>query len=308
MTGQATCSPRIGLALGSGSARGLAHIGVLRAIQEAGIKVDVIAGTSMGALIGAIFAAGKLDGLAARFLDFDWKRIVALLDPVLPRSGLIDGQKVADFARAHVTETRIEDLPIPFHAVATDITSGEQVVLGTGDLIEAVRASIAVPGIFTPVRTNGRILVDGGLVNPVPVSVARAMGADRVIAVDLNHDIVNRRLSHPQPAANGWRYAQTMARLLESLQSGESPALAQFSAWLHKEPLPGIFDVLLASIYIMQARITQATLRHDKPDILIQPPLGAVRFMEFDRAEEIIAIGYEHTQRQLASLLPDTHQ
>lgn len=291
---------KVGLALGSGSARGLAHIGVLRAIEEAGIEIDVIAGTSMGALIGAVFAAGKLDGLAERFLDFDWKSIVSLLDPVLPRSGLIDGQKVADFVRAHVTATRIEGLPIPFQAVATDITNGEQVALGTGDLIEAVRASIAVPGIFTPVRANGCTLADGGLVNPVPVSVARGMGADLVIAVDLNHDIVTKRISHPRPSANGKPYAQAMARLLESLQSFESPALAQFSAGLHQEPLPGIFDVLLASIYIMQARITQATLRHDKPEILIQPPLGEVRFMEFDRAEEIIEIGYRSAAEQLA--------
>lgn len=292
---------KVGLALGSGSARGLAHIGVLRAIREAGIEVDVIAGSSMGAFIGAIFASGKLDGLEAEFLGFDSKSIASLLDPVFPRSGLIDGQKIADFVRAHVPATSIEHLPIPFQAVATDIMNGEQVALGTGDLIEAVRASIAVPGIFTPVRSNGRILVDGGLVNPVPVSVARDMGADLIIAVDLNHDIVTNRLSHPHPSANGKPYTQAMSRMLESLQSLESPALAQFSAWLHKEPLPGIFDVLLASIYIMQARITQATLRHDKPEILIQPPLGAVRFMEFDRAEEIIEIGYRSAVQQLAA-------
>ena len=209
--------PRVGLALGSRSARGLAHIGALRALEEAGIGIDVIAGTSMGALIGAIYAAGKLDGLAARFLDFDWKGIVSLLDPVFPRPGLIDGQTIADFVRAHVTATRIEHLPIPFQAVATDITNGEQVALGTGDLIEAVRA-------------NGRTLVDGGLVNPVPVSVARGMGANLVIAVDLDHDVVIRRLSHPQRSANGKSYAQAVARMLESL------VLEQFSTWLHQEP------------------------------------------------------------------------
>lgn len=295
---------KVGLALGSGSARGLAHIGVLRAIEDAGIKVDFIAGTSMGALIGAIYAAGKLEGLTERFLDFDWKSIVSLLDPVFPRSGLIDGQKIDDFVRAHVRATRIEDLPIPFHAVATCIMSGEEVVCRTGDLIEAVRASISVPGIFTPVRSNGRVLVDGGLVNPVPVSVARAMGADLVIAVDLNHDIVAGRVSHPGSRANARPHAQTMERLLAGLQT--SPVLAQFEAWLHKEPLPGIFDVLLTSIDIMQARMTQTSLRQDKPDILIRPPLGAVRFMEFDRAEEIIEIGYRSAVQQLAGILPNT--
>lgn len=293
---------KIGLALGSGSARGLAHIGVLRAIKDAGIEVNMIAGASMGAFIGAIAASGKLEGLEAEFLSLDWKSIASLLDPVFPKSGLIDGQKIADFVRAHVPITSIEHLPIPFQAVATDIMNGEEVTIGTGDLIEAVRASISVPGIFTPVRLNGRILIDGGLVNPVPVSVVRAMGADLVIAVDLNHDIVTNRLAHPNWTANGMPGTWVMARMLESLQSRESPVLSQFSAWLHKEPLPGIFDVLLASMYIMQARITQSTLQHDQPEILIQPPLGAVRFMEFDRAEEIIEIGYRSAAKQLAAL------
>lgn len=163
--------PRIGLALGSGSARGLAHIGVLRALKEARIDVDVVAGTSMGAVIGAVFASGKIDGLTAKLLNLDWQSILVLLDPMFPRSGLIDGQKIAEFVRPHVPSARIEDLLLPFAAVATDITNGEQVVATTGDLTEAVRASIAVPGIVTPVRSNGRILVDGGLVNPVPVQV-----------------------------------------------------------------------------------------------------------------------------------------
>jgi len=293
--------PKIGLALGSGSARGLAHLGVIRAIEDVGIEVDLVAGTSMGAFIGAIFASGNLDRLAAGFLDFDWKIIASMLDPVFPKSGLIDGQKIADFVRTHVHNASIEDLSIPFRAVATDIMNGEEVVIETGDLIEAIRASIAVPGIFTPVRNNGRILVDGGLVNPVPVSTVRAMGADLVIAVDLNHDIVASRLSPPNSLENGKLYANAVTRMLESLQSIENPILSQFSTWLHKDPLPGIFDVLLASIYIMQERITQASLQHDKPEILIQPPLGAVRFMEFDRVEEIIAIGYECAREQLAA-------
>lgn len=296
---------KIGLALGSGSARGLAHIGVLRAIEEVGVKVDLVAGTSMGAFIGAIFASGNLDRLATEFLDFDWKSIASLLDPVFPRSGLIDGQKIAGFVRAHMPIASIEQLPIPFCAVASDIMNGEEVAIWTGDLIEAVLASIAVPGIFTPVRSNGRILVDGGLVNPVPVSAARVLGADLVIAVDLNHDIVASRLSSHHLTANAKPYAMAMTRLIESLQSTESPVLAQFSAWLHKEPLPGIFDVLLASIYIMQARITQANLQHERPEILIQPPLGAVRFMEFDRAEEIIEIGYRSALQQLGALGKD---
>jgi NTE family protein len=199
-------SRKIGLALGCGAARGLAHIGVLRAIGEAGIHVDVVAGSSMGALIGAVFVAGNLERLAADFLAFDWKSIASLLDPVFPRTGMIDGKKVANFLRAYTPCANIEELSIPFRAVATGLTNGEAVPIGMGDLVEAVRASIAVPGLFTPARSDGRILVDGGLVDPVPVSVAREMGATLIIAVDLSNDFLASRLSPVKLAANGKRH------------------------------------------------------------------------------------------------------
>jgi NTE family protein len=307
--------PRIGLALGSGSARGLAHVGVIRAIEDAGLEVDFIAGTSMGALIGAIYASGKLDELEASFRDFDWKKSASFFDVVLPKSGLLDGAKVSELVRAHIHDETIEMLLKPFAAVATDIVSGEEVVIRSGDVIEAVRASISVPGIFTPVRSNGRILVDGGLTNPVPVSAARAMGADFVIAVDLNHEIINGKNLKPLlPAAKAntatdntpgmfsrWvgDYRLSMKDIKQRLLAANNPASAQFRKWISAEPLPSIFEVLLASINIMETRLTQTRLSLDRPDMVIQPPLGHIRFMEFGRAEEIIAIGYEHTQRQL---------
>jgi NTE family protein len=312
--------PRVGLALGSGSARGLAHLGVIRAIEDAGIEVGFIAGTSMGALIGAIRAAGKLGELEATFLDFDWKKTASFFDVVLPKSGLLDGNKVSELVRAHIHADAIETLPIPFAAVATDIVSGEEVIIRSGDVIEAVRASISVPGIFTPVRSNGRVLVDGGITNPVPVSTVRAMGADIVIAVDLNHEIVAGKNMKPLRSAkqtsseeddtsgmlSRWvnDYRVSMQDIKKKLLVLDNPASAQFRKWTSAEPLPNIFDVLLASINIMETRITHARLLLDKPDVIVQPPLGHIRFLEFDRAEEIIAIGYEHTQRQLASL-PD---
>jgi NTE family protein len=311
--------PKIGLALGSGSARGLAHLGVIRAIEDAGINVDIIAGTSMGALIGAIHAAGKLNELEATFLAFDWKTTVSFFDVVLPKSGLLDGAKISELVRAHVVHAdAIDTLPKLFAAVATDIISGEEVVIRSGDLIEAVRASISVPGIFTPVRRNGRVLVDGGITNPVPVSVARAMGADLVIAVDLNHEIIAGKNMKPLLAAektisaedsssgmfSRWagNYLLSMKDIKLKLLAGDAPASAQLRKWLSTEPLPSIFEVLLASINIMETRITQTRLLLDQPDIIVQPPLGQIRFLEFGRAEEIIAIGYEHTRRQLASL------
>jgi NTE family protein len=310
---------RVGLALGSGSARGLSHLGVIRAIEEAGIEVEFIAGTSIGALIGAIHAAGKLSELEATFLGFDWKKTASFFDVVLPKSGLIDGERVSELVRAHVHADAIEMLPIPFAALATDIVSGEEVTIRNGDVIEAVRASISVPGIFTPVRSNGRILVDGGITNPVPASTVRAMGADIVIAVDLNHEIIAGKNLKPLGSSkksaakkedtsemfSRWvgDYRISMQDIRQKLLAWDNPASAQFRKWTStEEPLPNIFEVLLASINIMETRITRTRLLLDKPDVVIQPPLGHIRFLEFDRAEEIIAIGYEHTQRQLASL------
>ena len=309
---------KVGLALGSGSARGLSHLGAIRAIEEAGIEVSFIAGTSMGALIGAIHAAGKLDELEATFLGFDWKTTASFFDVVLPKSGLLDGEKVSELVRAHVHADAIEMLPIPFAAVAADIGTGEEVIIRSGDVIEAVRASISVPGIFTPVRSNGRILVDGGITNPVPVSTVRAMGADMVIAVDLNHEIVaGKNLKPLRGTKNNIReedgtsdmfsrwvgdYRNSMQDIKQKLLALDNPASAQFRKWASEEPLPNIFEVLLASINIMETRITHNRLLLDKPEVTIQPPLGHIRFLEFARAEEIIAIGYEHTQRQLAAL------
>ena len=302
----------IGLALGSGSARGLAHIGVIRALEEAGIKIDCVAGTSIGALIGSVYASGKLEDLEKVYLDYDWKKIAYFFDIVFPKSGLIDGNKVADFVREYVHAETIEHLPLPFKAVATDIGSGEEITMDKGDVIEAVRASISVPGIFTPVRRNGRVLVDGGLINPVPVSTARSMGAKLVIAVDLNHDIVAGKAPESISKSaeqnsfvetlsrmGGAKYLAAVERINLGLQSMDNPALNQIQAWLAEESLPNIFEVLLSSINVMETQITRTRLHMDPPDLLIQPKLGHIRFLEFNRAEEIINIGYEETCKQL---------
>ena len=307
---------KVGLALGSGSARGWAHIGVFRALAEAGIRVDCVAGTSVGALVGAVFASGKLDALEEVVLGLDWKQIACFFDVVFPKSGLIDGKKVADFVRSHMREENIEDLPIPFGAVATDLATGHEVVAQSGDVIEAIRASISVPGIFTPVRKDGTVLVDGGLVNPVPVSVVREMGADFVVAVDLNHDIVAKRGVGRSLAANssggapanefGWgsgKAGKIVDTLGKSLGMSESRALLQLSAWMTKDdPLPNIFEVLGSSINIMESQITTTRLKADPPDILVQPRLGHIRFLEFNRAEEAVVEGYRATKACLDSL------
>ncbi len=304
---------RVGLALGSGSARGWAHIGVIRALAEAGIRVDYVAGTSIGALVGAAYASGEIDTLEEVVLQLDWKKIVYFFDVVLPKSGLIDGKKVSVFIGNNVKKINIEDLPFPFCAVSTDMNTGNEVAIQDGDIIEVVRASISVPGIFTPVKKNGTILVDGGLVNPVPVSVARKMGADFVIAVDLNHDIVGKKapvLSHEnmnsdkEPVKTLPGKNKILNALNKRVRAIDIPTLTQVRQWAGMEnSLPNIFEVLVTSINIMETQITAANLKTDPPDILIQPNLGHLKFLEFNRAKEAIAEGYKEGRKQIKKFL-----
>lgn len=263
---------RIGLALGSGSARGWAHIGVLRALDEAGIKIDYIAGTSIGALVGAVYSSGRMDELEDTVRKFNWKQTASMLDIVFPKSGLIDGKKVSAFVQDFIIEGNIEDMSIPFCAVAADLRSGKEIQLNSGNIVEAVRASVSIPGIFTPARKGDMFLLDGGLVNPVPVSVVRKMGADFVIAVDLNHDLMKYEKEEMSAEKNG---------------NGR------------KNGTPGIFDVMASSINTMGSRITDINLKHSPADMLILPKLGHINFMEFSRAEEAIEEGYRAAKYKL---------
>jgi len=305
-------SGKIGLALGSGSARGWAHIGVIHALSEAGIHIDYIAATSIGSVVGAVYASGNINTLEEVVLQLDWKQIAYFFDVVLPKSGLIDGKKLSAFVRSHVNRINIEDLPIPFCTVSTDLTTGVEVIIQSGDIIDAVRASISVPGIFTPVKKNGAFLVDGGLVNPVPVSVTRQMGADFVIAVDLNHGIANDKgfrqtappISRaPHSRTDAGKATEKKNKILELLNDRfatvDFPALSQLKEWMRAERAPNIFEVLTSSINIMEAQITETKLKTDPPDLLIQPNLSHLKFLEFNRAEEAIAEGYRATKAQL---------
>ena len=310
MSGHKSGFPKnIGLALGSGSARGWAHIGVIRALADADIEVKCIAGTSIGSLVGAAFALNKIDALEAFARQLDRKQIALFLDVTFPRSGLIDGEKITDFFHSHVRETKIEELSLPYCAVATDLSTGREALLTEGDLIEAIRASISVPGIFSPLRKNGGFLVDGGLVNPVPVSAARNMGADYVIAVDLNHDKFDKQSENnigtvaPTTKHRVGQFIGKQWKIVQALKERHSefnlPALSQVSRWMFRDPAPNILEVLTTSSDIMEAQITAARLAIDPPDLLIQPRLGHIRFMEFHRAQEAIDEGYREATAQL---------
>jgi len=290
---QAARPPVTGLALGGGSARGWAHIGVLKALRDRGIEPDIVAGTSIGALVGAAYVVDYLDDLEAWTRQLRWQDVVSYLDIRLD-GGLIAGDRLFDFLRLGITERAVEDCPRAFAAVATDLASGHEVWLRSGPILEAVRASSALPGLFIPVRRGHRWLVDGGLVNPVPVSVCRALGADLVIAVDLNADLLSRHpltLEDPDPtgeagAAGGWseRLGELMARLLPGkAASGEE--------------LPSILEVMARSLNIMSVRITRSRMAGDPPDVLLTPRLARIGLMEFHRAAEAIDEGAEEVER-----------
>ncbi len=306
---------KIGLALGSGSARGWAHIGVIRALQEAGISVDFVAGTSIGALVGAVFVSGGLDALEDEARRLRWSRVMSFLDIIFPRSGLIDGKKVVDALGDHVPDRDIEDLPAPFGAVATDLSSGHELDIRSGNVIDAIRASISIPGIFTPVCKGDQVLVDGGLVNPVPVSLAREMGAQFVIAVDIGRDIVLMKdvpeaaESDPQPleppdtSGNSPAYhGKLLNALNERIRTFDERARSQVSEWLKRGPKPNIFEVLYTSSMIMQRQITAMRLKAEPPDLLIRPDVNRIGFLDYHRADWSIDAGYREAARQIATL------
>jgi NTE family protein len=280
--------PKIGIALGSGSARGWAHIGVLRALAQQGIAPDFIAGCSMGAMVGAACAAGRIADLEAWALSLDWKAVVGLLDLGL-RGGLIKGDRLLNMYQGKFVECQFSELTLPFAAVATDLATGKELWLREGRVSDAVRASCTVPGLFQPVWIDGRYLVDGSVVNPIPVSLCRAMGADVVIAVDLGSHM-NRRfpLDRGEPSQAGRR----RGRLFNVLGPSKRPDV----------PPPSIMDALLGAIDVMQERIARARLLTEPPDVLLAPRLGKVGPFEYHRAALTIAEGRAVVEQNLPAI------
>jgi len=288
---------RIGIALGSGSARGWSHIGVLKALQEMGIRPGIVAGSSIGALVGAAYANNQQERLEQWILSLSWKDIANFMDPSVLGGGFIQGDKLLKFARAHTDNPTIESLPIAFSAVATELDTGREVWLRTGPLIEAVRASISLPGLFAPVKRDGQWLIDGGVVDPVPVSLCRAMGAEIVIAVNLNGEIIgkhgrNKRDKQLKKREESNRIAlleRVSAQLKNSLHERRELFLSQLFG--ENRDTPGLFEVMAGSLNIMQDRITRSRLAGDPPDIMLEPRLDHIGLMEYDKGEIAIAEG-----------------
>ena len=289
---------RLGIALGSGSARGWAHLGILRALEAAGIVPAIVCGTSIGALVGAAYASNRLDTLEEWVLNMNWWEILRFMGPSL--NALVEGERLMKTFAERVEDLPIESLPKSFGAVATDLLSGREVWFQRGSLIEAVRASIALPGLFMPVYQNGRWLVDGGLVDPVPVSLCRALGAERVIAVNLNGDIVGRyRRRRDRRFKADDLLGQLGGRLQKSLISKLIGTDRQRKA---SQEVPGLFDVIVGSMHIMQDRITRSRLAGEPPDVMLAPRLAHLALLDFDRGEEAIAAGKSCVERSLPLL------
>jgi NTE family protein len=286
---------RVGLALGSGSARGWAHLGVIRVLEQAGIRPDLVCGTSIGALVGAAYAADELDGFEKWLRGLSIADVISFMD-VRMNGGMIKGERLMEFFRRSFIDRPIEELPIPFAAVATALHNGTEVWLREGSTIDAVRASIALPALFMPVVLDGRILVDGGLVNPVPVSLARAMGADIVIAVDLNSNRLSRH--HPEEPET-----ETPPVVISEWRRKLQENLGAFITEREDDELklPSILDVITSSINIMQQRISRSRMSGDPPDVIVSPRLAQLGLLDFHRSEEAIAEG----KRAMEAALPD---
>lgn len=298
--------PRIGLALGGGSARGWAHIGVIEVLEESGLYPDIVAGCSIGAVVGGCYAAGKLDRLKDFALSLTRRRVMGLLDLRLG-AGLIAGERLRQRLEGDLGTRRVEGLPIRFASVATDLGSGDEVWLTRGSLVEAIRASYALPGLFPPVRLDGRLMMDGTLVNPVPVKLARGLGAEFVICVNLNGDPRTEPGLVIGPEAGGLvapsRPAASARRgwgLLRGLRGPYRRAAAGRPAALPREPAsPGMGRVMFDAFNITQDRISRARLERDPPDVMLSPRLAEMGLFEFHRAEEAILLGREAARTML---------
>ncbi len=287
-------TPRLGIALGSGSARGWAHVGVLRALESAGIHPHYVCGASAGAFVCAAHVSGNLYALETWGRQLSTRDVVGMMDVTLSSGGVLAGDRVMEFLRERGRDLVIEDLPQPYAAVATDISSGRELWLQSGALVDAVRASMALPGLLTPVCIDGRWLVDGGLVNPVPVSLCRAMGADVVIAVNLNSELLMSprsqasagKVKDPRGRDTSSLIWQALSMRLQGLRSARAERLGK------QDPKsPTVFEVLSRSLHIMQDRITRSRMAGDPADFHLAPRLSQVRLMDFDRAADAIEAG-----------------
>jgi len=292
----------IGLALGGGMARGFAHIGVLNVLERHGIRPSVVAGTSIGAVVGAAYLAGKLSDLEDWARSLNRMRMLSYLDFRVRSAGMIGGNRLKKVLKQNFKDMEIEDLSSPFIAIAADLTTGHEVWLRKGSVIDAMVASFALPGIFPPVERNHRLLVDGALVNPVPIAPVQALGARMTIGVDLNADIIGK-------AAKPGQGYQTVAGF-DLFNDADVPPEQQkkYTSAITKrlfkrqDHAPSMFGVMVSALNIVQDRLTRSRLAGDPPDIHIKPKIGDIGLLEFEKAEELIARGEDAAVKALPEI------
>ncbi|MDP5133023.1 MAG: patatin-like phospholipase family protein [Paraglaciecola sp.] len=326
---------KIGLALGSGASRGWAHIGVIQALEELGIEIDIVTGCSIGSYVGAAYASGKLAPLAEWVKSLTEWQVFALMGVGFYRGGLVSGLKVFKALEDNFAFDTFDKLHKPFAAVATDLYSGREVDFTQGSVIQAVRASCAIPGLFPPVCIDNRWLVDGGVVNPVPVNLCRLLGADIVFAINLSADfrpqslLQNQHEHEKNQQKTSDFFKRSQAQIQNWFKKGSKPD-AEGSEFLGEEqqqdlkvegeidileqanaevpsdqsnptssalPTPSILNAMSGSLDILQGRVTRSRLAGDPPDILIEPQLRDFGMMEFYRAEELIEEGRNSVKR-----------
>lgn len=315
---------RVALALGSGGARGYAHIGVINELAERGYDIVGVAGSSMGALVGGLHAAGKLDEFSTWASSLTQRAVLRLLDPSISSPGVLRAGKILDAVREILGDVTIESLPIPYTAVSTDLIAGKSVWMQRGPLDDAIRASIAIPGIFTPHVVDGRLLADGGILDPLPMAPIAAVNADLTIAISLSGPDPTIRLTAPEPRptteflSRMWRSTTALLDTTAAQRVLDTPAarsmLSRFSSAVEPEvpvedaagtpsaPRLGSFEIMNRTIDIAQAALARHTLAAYPPDLLIEVPRTACRSLEYHRADEVIEIGQELAAAALAAL------
>ncbi|MGQ0527823.1 MAG: patatin-like phospholipase family protein [Alphaproteobacteria bacterium] len=295
-------APEVGLALGSGLARGFAHIGVLRALNNHGIFPGIIAGTSIGAVVGGSYLAGKLPMLEEWAMSLNRFKVLSYLDFRVRSAGLIGGKKLETLLAANLGDMLMEDLPAPFVAIAADLLTGHEVWIRKGTVVDAMRASFALPGVFPPVERNHRFMVDGALVNPLPVNAAQAMGARMVIAVDLHTDIIGKaaKPGNSYPTVAGFDLFNDKDVPPEE-QAKVRTSLSE-RLFNREKDRPSLFGVMISALGITQDRLTRSRLAGDPPDVHIKPRIGHIGLLEFEKARELIAEGEAATLRKIPEI------
>jgi len=302
--------PKLGLALGGGAARGWAHIGVLKTLARAGVKPDIIAGTSIGSLVGGIYAAGRLQDLEDWARSLTKRRMVGLMDFHIGGSGLISGDRLKRLLGSELMDINIEDLPLSYAAIATELGTGHEIWLTHGLLVDAMRASYALPGVFDPVKLGGRWLMDGAMVNPIPVSAARALGADIVVCVNLNGIaggrgtiIQSHRADSEATSLSPELEVRPSANWLSSFSGAAQRVRSLVGRPQDDNPAPGLVGVMIDAFNITQDRISRSRLAGDPPDAMIAPRLGKIGLFDFHRAAETIEQGEIAAERAVDDIL-----